>query len=768
MPAIGERLGVTVERDVLTFRIFSANATRIDLYLYDTKVGAEEKLAKTLSAGAGSIWSVSLPLDEIRRGGISSTIYYGYRAWGGNWPFDSAWRKGSAAGFITDVDNAGNRFNPNKLLIDPYAREISHDPAPSLSGIDPNEYSYEYYSGDSSRNLDTGRIAPKGIAFLGDDTTSTGTKPDWPLKDDIIYEVHLRGFTKADHSIDDGFRGTFKGAGLKASYLKKLGVTAVEFLPVFDFADEQNDDGNPLGDNYWGYMTLNFFSPNRRYSSDNSPGGPTREFKEMVAAFHDKGIKVFLDVAFNHTGEGLLRRTTEQDQSRHMDEMQYPDHACILSFRGIDNASYYQVRSNPALDGDRTSIRYEDNSGCGPNLRVTHPVVREFVMDALKYWSREMGVDGFRFDLAPVLGNERDGGFEFGTSKPENLLNRMVFELPARSVDQGKGVDLIAEPWMVKGDPAYFLGDFPDGWAEWNDRFRGGFRRAENKLGVDGVAPGTLANVFAGSEKQMRGEKGDKKKQNPAPWNSINYISSHDEYILRDLYSFTNENNPGDICWDHGGDPFLQRQAVRNGLAILMLSAGVPMFCGGDEFFRSQNGERHVVAIDNDSVYLQWDRVAMEESGAYQGSDIPDEIRIYRFAQQVIGFRNAHAALRPAEYFLGKDPGTGLKDIAWYRADGGELGEWDPYMGYAGNNFLGFRVDGKGVNDPDSSIYVGYNKGESGVDVTLPGNRPGEQWYRVCDTAAWMEPQGNWESEGSRIDGKYYMHGRSITLFVER
>jgi isoamylase len=746
--------------DSVRFGLFSRNATRIDLYLYDDPLGAEERLTCSLEKEAGSIWSVTIPLEKARNNGIASTIYYGYRVWGPNWPYHASWQKGSAAGFITDVDNEGNRFNPNKLLLDPYAREISHDPQPRLSFIDPNEYLDDYYTGDSFRDRDTGKIAPKGIVFLDRDATSIGDKPKRLLKDDVIYEAHLRGLTMLDPSIPAAFRGTYQGAALKAPYLKDLGVTAVEFLPIHAFANEQNDDGDPRGDNYWGYMTLNYFSPNRRYSSDKSPGGPTREFRAMVRAFHDLGIKVFLDVAYNHSAEGLLKRMSDGDDSRQDDARQFPDRACLLSFRGLDNASYYQLRSNPALDAGRTCQRYQDNSACGANLKVKEEVVRNLVLDSLKYWSQEMGVDGFRFDLAPVLGNdELNGCYRFVAGDPTNILNRAVRELPARSVETLKGVDLIAEPWTIGGgEGGYQLGNFPDGWSEWNNVYQNTFRSAENEPGVEELTPGKIANAFSGSEQQFRC------KTNPAPCHSINFLVAHDGFTLRDLFSYTG----GNISWDHFGERSLQRKAVRNALAILMVSAGVPMITAGDEFFRSLSGRINTVAEDNDSVYLDWQSISSETGAGDAGNGtLSDEALIYRFAAHVIGFRNLHIALRPAHYFTGaRSEETGLPDIAWYSAEASEVSgrDWDD----PAKHFLGFRIDGKRVGDPASSIYIGYNRDAAGVDFNLPGNLPGERWYRVCDTSESMEAGGNWESPGTPIDGHYHLHDRSLAIFIEK
>jgi pullulanase/glycogen debranching enzyme len=396
-PAGNSRKGARLDpgTGTLTVTVCSKNASRIEVWLYDRPTGADEveRVPLARSVGTDGVWSAAVPPEVLRKHDFVGAIYYGIRAWGPNWPFVSAWSKGTEIGFAADVDEAGNRFNPNKLLIDPYAVEISHDPAPRLSFIDPNEYVDDYDSGQGFRAIDTGRIAPKSVLPLRAVDAPTGPKPDRPLSDDVIYEVHVRGLTKKDPSIPESLRGTFRGAGIKAGYLRDLGVTAIELLPVHQFASEQNDDGDPRGDNYWGYMTLGFFAPNRRYASDRSPGGPIREFKDMVRAFHEVGLKVFLDVVYNHTGEGLLARTTEGDDSRADDAKQLADRARILSFRGLDNATYYTLRSRPDLDRGRPNQRYQDNSGCGPSLNVAKGVVQDFILDSLGYWAGEMGID---------------------------------------------------------------------------------------------------------------------------------------------------------------------------------------------------------------------------------------------------------------------------------------------------------------------------------------------------------------------------------------
>jgi isoamylase len=752
----------------LTFRVYSKNATRLEICFFIQPQAADEVERLPMTRESGDTWVLEIPWPKLQAKGLDASVYYGFRAWGPNWVHEQTWKKGTEIGFFSDVDDQGNRFNPNKLLLDPYGREISHDPYPRLSEIDPNEYRDNYYSGPGFRQIDTARIAPKSVFVIKKERTAFGSKPKRSLKDDIIYEAHVRGLTMLDVSIPEDCRGTYKGAGMKAKFLQDLGVTAVEFLPVHHFASEQNDDGDPRGDNHWGYMTLGYFAPNRRYSSDRTPGGPTREFKEMVRAFHSMGIKVFLDVVYNHTGEGLLKRATDFGDSRQDDSRQFADRACLLSFRGLDNASYYTLRSRQDLDNG-TNRRYQDNSACGGSLNVANDMVRGFIMDSLQYWSDEMGVDGFRFDLAPVLGNARcEGGFEFNSTDPKNVLNRMVTELPVRDPQTLVGVDLIAEPWAV-GDGTYQLGNFPDGWAEWNDVFRSTFRQAENKLHVVPIPPASIASGFAGSDQQFL-NKGA--RRDPRPYHSINYISSHDGYTLRDVFSYTNMQD----VWDHGGNDASQRQAVRNAFAILMVAAGTPIFCFGDELFRTLNGRDNVVAVDDASVYLDWVHFN-QYALAIQTNDQAllgemrrhEDIRIYEFARNLIRFRQLYPSLRPARYFTGSDMNQAeLKDIAWFRWDGSELAgsDWgDPNI-----HFLAFRVANQAFLSTTgvASIYVAYNRSDHDDSIVLPENLAGRRWFRMVDTAGWMEALGNFENGTTMLERSYIMHERSVLILIEK
>jgi isoamylase len=369
-----------------TVGVDSTRATRVEVWVYADPHDAEPVLTEVLEPVSDTRWEVIIDGEALRDAGVE-TIYYGFRAWGPNWPYDPAWEPGTEVGFIADVDAEGNRFNPNKLLIDPYAREISHDP----QTIEEGGHAV-FASGPDRRQLDSGRRAPKSIVLPELEPLPPG--PDRPFSRDVVYEVHVRGLTRNDPAVEEACRGTYAGAATRAEFLAELGVTAVEFLPIHETDNDHNDrEEGAEGDNYWGYSTLNYFAPDRRYACDKSPGGPTREFREMVEAFHAEGIKVYIDVVYNHTGETGTWGVS--------------DTAAIFSMRGLDNAAYYQLSE----DG----LGYVDNSGVGANLDVTSPLAKQLVMESLRYAHEQLGVDGYRFDLAAVLGNQCSAGcFEYG------------------------------------------------------------------------------------------------------------------------------------------------------------------------------------------------------------------------------------------------------------------------------------------------------------------------------------------------------------------
>jgi isoamylase len=702
------QLGAHLNSNAATFRVYSSRATRIELNLFREPFNATEVSRTPLSRdSSNSVWSVSIPLSEIRtKLKIKDAIYYGYRAWGPNWTFHPAWQKGSAAGFIADVDRDGNRFNPNKLLIDPYAREISHDP------VNPRNLDGRVYaSGSENRLKDSGPVAPKGIVIR--ELAAVAPGPASAPKDDIIYEVHVRGLTNADPAIPAGARGTFRGAAMRALQLKSLGITAVEFLPIQETQNDAND-ADPHHANYWGYATLDYFAPDRRYSSDKSPGGPTREFQNMVSAFHAAGLKVFIDVVYNHTGEGSAWHPSDSSTYN------------LLSWRGLDNPTYYSLTADHQNSWD--------NTGVGGNYNTANTVAQDLIVDSLAYWHQTLGVDGFRFDLASVLGNTCEHGcFHFDKLAPQTALNRLAKEFPR--------TPLIAEPWAI-GDGTYQVGNFPAGWSEWNGIFRDDVRRAQNQLGVASVTTGELATRFAGSSDlfQNNGRK---------PWNSIDFIVAHDGFTLADLYRFNYKNNnqpfpagPSDggtddnESWDQNGNPADQNKAVRTGFALLMLSAGVPMITGGDEFLRSLNGNNNPYNLDTTFNWLTY-AVAADQSAFLE------------FARRMIAFRRNHPALRPADFYS-------PQQLLWFRPDGNAVDA--AYFNNPDDHAIAWLLDGTSLGDPARAVYVGYNAWSGPVDFTLP---PGHSWSRVADTSIGFA--------GAALNAsKYTLDARSLLLLVDK
>lgn len=726
------------------FRVFAAAATRVELHIFDTAFGADEVASFLMTKDqATGVWSHTISAADVPSSvDIGDFVYYGFRAWGPNWPYDPSWTRGSEVGFIADVDSNGNRFNPNKLLHDPYALEITHDPNNVLNPDDRI-----FASGPEFRAIDTGREGPKGIAFP-EDNTSIGTKPTRAFKDDIVYEVNVRGLTMQDPSIPSEYRGTYKGAAIKAAALAELGITAIEFLPVHETLNDVNDvdETDTAGDNYWGYMTLNFFAPDRRYAYDQTPGGPTREFKEMVRAFHDQGIKVYIDVVYNHTGEGGTFSNTDARTAK------------LFSFRGLANQTYYSLSSDKQFN--------YDNTGVGGNYNTYDPVAQDLIIDSLLYWRDEMGLDGYRFDLASVLGNTcLHGCFNYDKFDPGTALNRIWRDLSPRPAAGGAGVDLIAEPWAIGGN-SYQVGNFPSGWIEWGASFRDSLRRDQNALGVDAITPGELATRFAGSS-DMFGDDGRR------PWNSVNFMVAHDGMSLNDLYACNQKDNlqpwpfgPSDggedhnVSWDQGGNRAQQMRAARNGMAFLMLSAGVPMFTGGDEFLRTQYCNNNVYNLDSEKNWLDYD---LDQDAEY----------FLEFSKRLMAFRAAHPALRPQNFYSGSDNnGNILEQLRWFKPDGSQAD--GPYFSNANNHAIAWRLDGSELGDSAKAIYIAYNGWQDAVDFSLPWTGPdASTWHRVTDTCDWafgpdqVRAPGQEDPVGSEGD-VYGVCGRGLLVLIAK
>jgi isoamylase len=723
--------GYDATQSNIIFRVYSSRATRIEVDLYASPMGSAEVLRFALSANSSTnIFSGSIPVATLQAAGITGPVYYGYRAWGPNWPYLSSWTKGSSAGFLSDVDAQGNRFNPNKLLIDPYAREISHDPV-NATWTDATVYA----SGASYRNLDSGNVASKSILW-SPTSQSVGSKPTRAQKDDVIYEVNVRGLTENDNSVPATVRGTYAGAALKAPYLASLGITAVEFQPVQETQNDSNDNvaDSTAGQNYWGYSTLNYFAPDRRYASNKAAGGPTSEFQAMVKAFHDQGIKVYIDVVYNHTAEGGVWKTD-------------PTAYNLFSWRGLDNPTYNELTSDMQFS--------YDNTGTGGNYNTYNTVAQNLIVDSLAYWRDTMGVDGFRFDLAPVLGNTCTVGcFNFSSTDNNTAIRRILRELPPRPAAGGNGVDLYAEPWASGGN-SFQLGGFPAGWSEWNGSYRDTLRQAQNDLGVSTITTGQLATRFAGSSDLFGSRK---------PWNSTNFMVVHDGFTLNDLYSCNTPNNnqpwpygPSDggsstnYSWDQGGAAADQRAAARVGYALLMLSAGTPLMTGGDEYLRSLHCNNNAYDVDSSANWLNY-------------SWNSDQSDFNGFVRGLIAFRKAHAALRPLNFYSNAQ-------MVWWTPAGTTAD--GAYFNNSSNHAIAYQLNGSALGDSYSSIYAAYNAWSGNVNFTLPSPGQGAKWYRVTDTCGWAEGPGQVTTPGAeaQIGGQGYVYsvcGRALVLLIAK
>ncbi|MCF8205908.1 MAG: hypothetical protein K9J82_12565 [Methylotenera sp.] len=791
-PGGADQLGgqLAANGTTVSFRVFSQNATRLEVVLYRQSYGAPPVARYAMSRLPGtSVWQVLVPvatlrnlgfdIDPLNPGKLFTDIFYGYRAWGPNWPYVSQWVPGSEAGFLADVDTAANRFNPNKLLLDPYALEVTHDYL--SAAVTPQQSDGAVYaSGAGDRARDSGSVAPKGVVAMpygaGFAALDTGTKPPRAIKDDVIYEAHVRGLTQGDASVGT-CRGTFAGAVAKIPQLRDLGITAIEFMPIHETDNDANDMTDAAsqrsatttkGDNYWGYMTLNYFAPDRRYACDKTIGGPTREFAAMVKAFHDAGIKVVTDVVYNHTAEGGTWSSTD------------PSKANLWSLRGLDNATYYLLTRAPGTATDR--VWYYDITGTGNTLNARHPRARDLVLHSLAYQRQRLGVDGFRFDLGIALVNAYDNDtnpsdsqrFYFDRLNPDTAL--------ARAVAANPGVFMSSEPWgLAPGGQGYQLGQMPAGVSEWNGGFRDVVRRAQNKYGVKDAdaTRGRLATRIAGSP-DLYGDAGDGRGK---PAFSVNFLNVHDGFTLKDLYACNSQNisqgwpmGPSDggtadeDSWDNGNDASLQRQQARTGFALLMLSAGVPIFNAGDEFLRGLNCNNNPYNVDASGNWLNWTLTT-------------EQANFRAFAKAMIQFRKNQPALRPENFYATVDGnGNFMAPLDWfgadksYRTNSSDSSWWQATVSQpdaAGQNrTLAWRYDGSELGGGDT-VLVLYNAESVNRTFTLPWTGAGKTtWCRVTDTASWAEGPNQVDlAAASCVGGEnatYRVNPRSLAVFIAR
>ncbi|WP_118178506.1 glycogen debranching protein GlgX [Paraburkholderia phosphatilytica] len=690
-------LGATWDGEGVNFALFSANATKVELCLFDDK-GERELDRIALPEFTDEVWHVYIP-------GMRPGAVYGYRVHG---PYEP---------------EAGHRFNANKLLLDPYAKAhvgtLKWDPA--VFGYTLNA------EGDDLTfdERDSAPFMPKCAVVDQSFTWTHATRVRVPWDRTIFYETHVRGYTKRHPAVPEKLRGTFEGLGQQAvvDHIKALGVTSIELLPIHAFVNDSYLLDKGLT-NYWGYNTIGFFAADPRFFARSS--GAVDEFKQMIDRFHEADIEVILDVVYNHTAEGNERGPT-------------------LSFRGIDNASYYRLMPDQPR-------YYINDTGTGNTLNLSHPRVLQMVTDSLRYWVTEMNVDGFRFDLATILGRE-PYGFDEGGGFLDSCRQDPVLS----------SVKLIAEPWDC-GPGGYQVGGFPPGWAEWNDRFRDTVRAFWK--GDDGTAAELATRITGSGDKfNHRGRR---------PYASVNFVTAHDGFTLHDLVSYNDKHNEANgeenrdghsdnKSWNCGEEGptedteirALRERQKRNLLATMLFSQGTPMIVAGDEFGRTQQGNNNAYCQDNDISWVDWDGIDDD------GRALTD------FVIKLTTLRHTLPVLRRARFLTGVyDEELQLSEVKWISPVGTELTQeqWeDPAM-----RCFGLIIDGRaqtsGIRRPasDATLLLVVNAYHDVVDFTLPEIPGSDQWSCLIDTNAPIrEELPDFES-----GDVYQVTGRSLLLFA--
>ncbi|KJL47278.1 Glycogen debranching enzyme [Microbacterium hydrocarbonoxydans] len=674
-PGSAYPLGATFDGQGTNFALFSEGAERVELCLFDES-GREQRV--DLTEVDAFVWHGYLP--SLQPGQL-----YGYRVHG---PYDP---------------QQGKRFNPNKLLLDPYAKAVS-----GRVEWGQSPFGYDFGDPDSRNDDDSAAAMVKGVVVNPFFEWAGDRPPKIPYAKSVIYEAHVKGLTERHPDVPDALRGRYAGIAHPAiiEHLTHLGVTAIELMPVHQFLDDSVLEEKGLS-NYWGYNTLAFFAPHNAYSSSGERGQQVQEFKAMVRALHAAGIEVILDVVYNHTAEGNHLGPT-------------------LSLRGIDNEAYYRLEEDQRY--------YTDYTGTGNSLNAGNPHALQLIMDSLRYWVTEMHVDGFRFDLASTLARE------FYDVDRLSTFFELVQQDPIVSQ-----VKLIAEPWDV-GPGGYQVGNFPPQWTEWNGKYRDTVRdfwRGEPQ------ALGEFASRLTGSA-DLYEHSGRR------PVASINFVTAHDGFTLRDLVSYNDKHNDANGEGNADGeshnrsdnmgaegptdDPAINRRRARqqrNFLATLLLSQGVPMISHGDELGRTQGGNNNGYAQDNETTWIDW--------GA---ADTP----LIEFTAALTRLRSAHPTFRRSRFFNGRPvrvaDGERVPDVVWLRPDAVTMQpeDWDSGFGRA----IGMFLNGQGIRERDErgqpvadlNFLVYFNSGDDPVEVTLPDERHGVSWDVVVDTAGEADEDG--------------------------
>jgi glycogen operon protein len=693
-PGVPYPLGATCDRGGVNFALFSENATAVELCLFGGSDGNSETARFQLTEQTDQTWHIYLP-------GIGAGQRYGYRVHG---PYEPA---------------NGSRFNPAKLLIDPYAKALDRQ---FIS--DDRLFGYQVGNPDadlSRDELDNSELVPKSVVIDSKFSWGSDRRLNIPWHQTVIYELHVKGFTARHPLVLPNLRGTYAGLASPGvlEYLRSLSVTAVELMPIHQAVAENRLSQQGLT-NYWGYNSIAYFAPDVRYSSSGQLGEQVGEFKAMVKAFHRAGIEVILDVVYNHTAESNELGPT-------------------LCMRGLDNSNYYRLKPD-------CRRYYLDYTGCGNTLNMVSPRALQLVMDSLRYWVLEMHVDGFRFDLAAALARElhdvdRLGAF-FDIIHQDPVLCQ---------------VKLIAEPWDL-GEGGYQVGNFPPLWSEWNGKYRDTVR--DYWRGADQTLAEFAYRLTGSSDLYRAGGR--------SPTASINFVTAHDGFTLTDLVSYNEKHNEANgeqnrdgenhnRSWNCGAegptnDPAiieLRARQKRNFLATLMLSQGVPMIRAGDEIGHTQTGNNNAYCQDNEISWLNWEGVDQQ---------------LLEFSRRLILFRKRHPAFRRRKWFQERPlHGSGVRDIGWFKPDGGEMSEDDWRMGFAKS--LGVYLNGASFTSPDAmgepvtdaTFYLVFNAHDQPLDFALPAEQWGHRWTAVLDTyqrPSWRGGKSYRAGEAVRVKGR--------------
>lgn len=752
-------LGPIQQAEGVSFAVYAPAATRVLIEFFSEPWGVDGEESFDLAQGSDGVWRGVFA-------GVGHGTMYGFRCWGDNWPVDPDWTRGdSGKGFLSDIDGFGNRFNPNKVLFDPYAREITHNLYSDVLAINGQTDGIfgtggDDYHGEARRNIDTAKWVPKGIVVFDDLPLSS--KPSLPPEKQIVYEAHVQNLTQHPAAsqlrtaldgiagfedvanIPPNLRGTYKAAGMMAPYLKGLGVNTIELLPIHE--TNNSETGRAGKSNHWGYQTLGFFAPNRQYAFDQSPGGPTREFKEMVNAFHEHGIEVYLDVVYNHTAEGGTWNGDIYTTG-------------FVTLGGFATADYYSMTNEFGLIDGAT--------GTANQLNQSAPATMNIVLDSLRYWTEEMGADGFRFDLATVLGrlpNQADPE-DWREQKrffPDHPLLRDI-----SAYAHAQNLEVIAEAWDLWG---YEVGNFPYGWSEWNGRFRDAVRRY---LKGDGNTGEFMRQLNADYE-AFHDQGG--------PHRSVNFLTAHDGFTMTDLVSYTTKVNdqewpwgPSDggtddnLSWDSRGDHRLRRQRIRNLLTVLFMARGVPMIVSGDEYGRSQNGNNNPWSLNTIGMWNNYHQIATNSPSRILVTSDDPEIRyhnnlgvaetepdvnpIFRFAVFLINLRDRHPELQSSSW---GDLAPGNKDTSFLyhnaqRSEGPTDGE---------------RAIQVNIDFPGGGLLELVNMWDHPQEFTIPEPPAGTVWRTLVDTSHSHEWNCNYwlEGEGMEVVGSYLSAEWSVVV----